>query len=774
MKSLNFSLKGLIATSITAAVFVSLILTGVVLLNTATSTVEQATRMKYQADLTSKGNMLHSRLSDYFITVEKQITTLAQTDSLKNAYLDLSRSFKSFDTQNRSLPSADSLNDYYHRAFKQQYSNKNSDQVDSHQLINSLSPVAKFYQAQWIADNPFPLGSKNNLVTLNDDSSYSKQHEIYHEEFNRFLTAFGFYDIFLVDAVSGEVIYSVFKELDFATNLLTGPYAGSGIAEAFVNGRDLALGESYLTDFKPYLPSYNDQASFMSSPIVVEGTVVGVLIFQMPLEKINQIMTHNENWVQEGFGASGETYLVGQDDLLRTESRFFLEDRESYLSLAVQKFSATADVMSSKQTTVGLQPVNTVASRAALNGQTGFQEIKDYRGVSVLSYYQPFKVEDLELALLTEIDLDEAMGSVADLNNGIVRTIVIMLVTMIVFFAVLSYFIAKALIKPLTGINDSLVQLNSAEADLSTSLPQSNIREINLIVGEFNAFITQLGSIVRQLKCQADVVATSSHQLSAITKQSSQTSVSQAKETESASAMVEKFLKFASDLDKSSSTAVETASRVQKLSKENANDANIAATEIRELETNVINSAEHLSTLSTQVENISQVLDVITSIAEQTNLLALNAAIEAARAGEHGRGFAVVADEVRALAAKTRQSTVEIKHTIEALTEVTNTTKNQMAMASGAASLGAQKVADVSHQLQQVWSEIINIDKTNQHVATIVVDQRSLCRELNGGMDRLLDSIQEMNQATKETESSAVGLSASAENVSEVVAKFTL
>lgn len=148
---------------------------------------------------------------------------------------------------------------------------------------------------------------------------------------------------------------------------------------------------SFFTDFKPYTPSYEAQAAFVSAPIRDNGETVGVLIMQMPLDVINGIMTHNQNWKKSGLGQSGETYLVGSDKLMRSNSRFVLEDKAGYLALMKElgTDSATLAKMDALSTSIGLQPVNSDAVARGLAGETGFELIRDYRNIPVLSAYMP-------------------------------------------------------------------------------------------------------------------------------------------------------------------------------------------------------------------------------------------------------------------------------------------------------------------------------------------------------------------------------------------------
>lgn len=153
-------------------------------------------------------------------------------------------------------------------------------------------------------------------------------HKTFHPHIRDFLQKFSYYDIFLVDDKTGNIVYSVFKELDFATSLINGPYANSGIGKAFRAANKVnEPGHVVTSTFQPYLPSYYGPAAFIASPIYSGKEKLGVLIFQAPIDEINAIMTFNNNWQDFGLGASGESYLVDQDYFMQSASRFL--DRKS-------------------------------------------------------------------------------------------------------------------------------------------------------------------------------------------------------------------------------------------------------------------------------------------------------------------------------------------------------------------------------------------------------------------------------------------------------------
>ena len=261
-----------------------------------------------------------------------------------------------------------------------------------------------------------------------DESEYSKIHSKYHPIIRSYLKKFGYYDIFLVDHRTGHIVYTVFKEADYATSLITGPYKDTNFAEAF-DGARRAPGKNFvkLVDFEQYDPSYAAPASFIASPIFDGDQKIGILLFQMPIDKINYVMTGAEiqqdgewkfRWKEDGLGNSGETYLVSveeNDFKMRSVSRFLLEDPDGYFEALgeIGTDRRVIEKIAKLNTSILLQEVRTDAAKEAQKGNTNTRIINDYRGIPVLSSYKPLKIQDVNWIILSEIDESEAFAPIA-------------------------------------------------------------------------------------------------------------------------------------------------------------------------------------------------------------------------------------------------------------------------------------------------------------------------------------------------------------------------
>ena len=365
---------------------------------------------------------------------------------------------------------------------------------------------AREIQHQYIADNPFPTGEKSQLVDTVLGTPYSDAHVKYHPAIRNYAERFGYYDIFLIDPGTGNIVYSVFKEVDFGTSLLGGPYRETNLAAAFHNALDSGNNDAcILEDFAPYPPSYDAPASFITSVISgPDGEVAGVLAFQMPIDRINEIMTSDGRWEDVGLGASGETYIVAGDFTLRSESRFLLEDKDSYLAAITESGlpQATVDAIDVLDSSIGLQVVDTPGTRAAQQHATGTDIFDDYRDISVLSAYQPLEIQNVDWVIMSEIDEAEAFAAANEFGRRALLTF-FLAAALIVIVAI---WFTKQLIGPINRLSDSAAAI--AEGDLDTVIDTSGSDEIGDLARSFAKMQSAVTKLIRGQERQIEALST--------------------------------------------------------------------------------------------------------------------------------------------------------------------------------------------------------------------------------------------------------------------------
>ncbi|MGH8679341.1 MAG: HAMP domain-containing protein, partial [Burkholderiales bacterium] len=349
--------------------------------------------------------------------------------------------------------------------------------------------MTRHWQERYIAGNPYPVGAKDNLVTHKDGTAYDTAHALYHPQFRRMIQRFGYYDLFLIDARSGHIVYTVFKETDYATRLGDGPYRGSNLAELFSRAlKSPATEFCELVDYRPYSPSYAAPAAFIAAPIYDGVSKIGVLAVQVPIDEINRVMTGERNWRREGLGESGETYLVGDDFLMRSDSRFLIEDPEGF-HRALAEFKrpqSERDAIRRLGTTILTLPVKSDAAQDALLGNTGTRIIRDYRDIPVLSSYAPLNIPGLHWVLLSEIDESEDFAPVAALRQRVLLAGLALVLPVLGLGALLAGGFARPAKRLLAGVE------RVRRGELDQRIEVGSRDELGQLTASFNAMAAEL------------------------------------------------------------------------------------------------------------------------------------------------------------------------------------------------------------------------------------------------------------------------------------------
>jgi len=409
----------------------------------ATNSLLSSTFENLTAIETSKAR----QIENYFDGVEDQIQQLAGDLTIIEATVRFNRGFEQIALEPLPDDLDPVLEEYYDEQFLPRLA-ENTTGTPDYGVFEPGSQAAKMLQYLYIADNANAVGVKQFLDNADDGSEYSRWHEHYHPSMRSMLDHFGFYDLFFVDINTGDIVYTVFKEADYGTNLLSGPYRNSGLADVVREVMaDPVRQNVQIVDFRPYAPSYNSPAAFTAVPVYNGDHPVGILALQIPITQINAVMTSEENWVDEGMGASGETYLVGADRLMRSNSRFLIENKPTFLS-DVRSSGVAEDVvdkMDALDSTILLQRIDSAAAVDAIAGSSDSTLIEDFRGVEVLSSYSPLDIRGLDWVILSEIDRDEALAPV----DRLLRRVLIATAIFIPLVALASIWLGRRFLSPI-------------------------------------------------------------------------------------------------------------------------------------------------------------------------------------------------------------------------------------------------------------------------------------------------------------------------------------
>ncbi len=581
--------------------------------------------------------------------------------------------------------------------------------------------------------------------------------------FTHYIEQYGYYDLFLIHP-QGKIFYSVAKEKDYGTNILSGRYADSSLGEAVqkaIDSESLGFG-----DFKPYAPSNGAPAAFIAQPIHHKGKLELVVALQMPLDRMNSIMQE-----RTGMGETGESYLVGPEKLMRSDS--YLDPQNHSVEASFAR-PATGRV-------------DTEATRKALTGTSGAQIIIDYNGNPVLSAFAPVQVYDTQWALMSEIDEAEVRAPINVLTVFILISALIMILISVILAVLFSKTISKPILLLVSGAQnlaigdidlsdvnqDAFEKINRRQDELGvigasfSNLIEYQREKVNLaqeiagknlqveasvssekdtlgksfqeMVNALNELLSQVNNAVEQVNSGADQVSQASQNLSQGA-------------TEQASSL-EEITSSTNEINSQSKQNAENATEAHSIAKQATQDAESGNHQMKQM-------AEIMERINASSDEINKVVRVIDDIAFQINLLALNANVEAARAGKYGKGFAVVADEVRNLAVKSADSVKETTQMVD--DTVTNIKKGTEAADATARQLesiveGSGKVADFLEEIAQSSRE-----------------QAQAIEQITDGLDQIDEATQSSTASAEESASASEELAGQAQQLRSMVAQFKL
>lgn len=433
------------------------------------------------------------QVESYFRQISNQIITFSENYMIIEAMQKFGDAFHSVSREEGACVDAkEKLSNYYLKNYIPKLNEKLPFLLNKKDVfptdIETICLQSRYFSVSKGFEN-----SKYDLYHKDFYADYEAAHNTYHPILQSYKEKFNFYNMFLVDADSGFVVYSEKKEVDFASNLKTGPWRDTNLGKVF---RMAAASDSQdfciFTDFELYLPDLLMPAAFAASPIFDGNEKIGVLVFQIKIDEINSIMTSDYRWEAEGMGKTGECYLVGADTYMRSDSRLLHESTEKYFAeLKNSRFdNLTIEAIKRDSSTILVQPAASEPVMKALHGQTGAGIFRNYLNVISLTSYSPLDIPDFKWAIISESNL-ESEEVFLSLNKLRIHTAGIAF-SIAILGAIVSIILSNLITKPLQKIILGTKEI--AEGRLLKKVDIQSKDELGQLAESFNKMAENLYS----------------------------------------------------------------------------------------------------------------------------------------------------------------------------------------------------------------------------------------------------------------------------------------
>ena len=461
--------------------FLAVLVVGVVSFLGARSVFSETINSQLASIASDRAEAVSSELD----RAKADVATVARDASIALATREIAEAFVELDSADGTLEPGQE------QALEQFYASGTTEiGVSTASDLVPLGTPARYLQFHYIVDNPFGADQRSELVDAEDGSMYSAAHSTYHPMLAERARLMGAADLLLIGRDTGDsVVYSVDKRVDFGTSLLAGPYSDTSLAAAVTDQlSSVPVGEAIVVDFEPYVPHGGLPTMFVAASITDQTEIVGSVVVALPRSRLDDVTTFGGRWSDVLSEETAEVYLVGSDKLMRTVSRYWIDDPTAYLaSLASAGYSDDVEArIIAYESTVLAQPADTEAVATALDGGTFLGDDVNYLDDKTFTFAEPLHVSGLDWVIVAEMSAEQARSFLVDYGWSL---LLLALIT-IPIAAIAAFVIARRLtrpIGPLATVSDAI-----AGGDVEAQVPDLGRNEYGDVGNRINAISAKI------------------------------------------------------------------------------------------------------------------------------------------------------------------------------------------------------------------------------------------------------------------------------------------
>ncbi len=449
-------------------------------------------------------NAKAEHIEDYFTNLNNQIKLFSADRQTIEALNMLGESFQNIESDNYGTPAVTDLGKmttllegFYTSEIIPRLEMSGDNKANLQALLPADSKQ-RIMQYLYLAGNVKTLAMKGTLNKADDGSIYSSLHAQYHPEFLKFAQQAGIADIFLIDYKSGNVVYSIRKNIDFATNLFDGPFRNSALALAFKTAiaQSVQGTVSYIDESK-YLPALLKPMMFISTPVYTGGQMAGVVVFALDTQPLDQLLALDKDGLSSG--RSLKTIIIGKDLFYRNNDPEFVSDQVGYLKRLKRNsyMGGTSTEVEKLSTTAMIQKVDPLAFSGVQNRKTGISAYSSETGENVLCTYRPLAIDKLNWTLVTQINKSEVLAAITRIT--VIIVLIALLITGILFYVVSLF--SNVISEQLISLRNNLMslanghQVQIADTNSGDEIGQSKeaLARLAKRITEGSMFVSEVG-----------------------------------------------------------------------------------------------------------------------------------------------------------------------------------------------------------------------------------------------------------------------------------------